>query len=266
MLVVGGQRDHGTPEGGIGFLRDGARYDPALRRWRPIPDAPTCPSFGTWTGKELIVGGSCANHVVFAAYDLARNRWTTLPAHASATGLVSAGGRLYAWSAATGRGAIYQPGPKQWRALPAISDAALADSQAVAYRNRLAVVGRESEPMFGGRDVGRAAVLGPRSWTSAVGSEEPPLGGSVVASTDGAVLWSSADAFAAETIDRPMRSFSLVTVGDAPISLDRLGESIVGIGYRRFFVWGGRLAGTEKDPTNRPTADGAIVEVRSLPS
>ena len=92
----------------------------------------------------------------------------------------------------------------------------------------------------------------------------PPLGDAVVAAADGAVVWSSAASLGAETIDRSMRSFSLVNLDDAPISLERSGESIVGIGYRRFLVWGGRLAGTEKDPTNRPTADGAMVRVHAL--
>jgi hypothetical protein len=118
--------------------------------------------------------------------------------------------------------------------------------------------------MFGGRDVGRFAILGPQGWTSAAGTEGPPLGGSVVASANGAVTWSSAQSLGAVTIDTTMRSFSLVTVDGAPISLARSGESIVGIRYRRFMVWGGRLAGTAQDPTNRPTADGAIVQVRSL--
>jgi hypothetical protein len=258
MLVVGGQREGGLP-------RDGAAYNPSTRRWRVIPDAPTCPTFGTWTGTQLIVGGACTNGVTFAAYNPVRNRWERFPAFASATQLVAAGGRLYAWASATARGAVYDAHARRWRTMPAMTDSSnpLQDSVAVAYRDRVVVVGRDADPPFGGADAGRIALLGPQGWTSsAEGTEGPPLVGSVVASANGAVVWSSAMSLAAVTIDPTVRSFSFENVGDgAPIQLDRLGESLVGIGYRRFMVWGGRLAGTAQDPTNRPTADGAIVRL-----
>ena len=266
MLVVGGARDHAAPQGGIAFLRDGAAYDPAHNQWRRLPEAPTCPAFGAWTGAQLIVGGTCANRTAFAAYDPGDNRWTALPVFASASQLVAAGERLYAWTSATGRGAVYQPDTRRWRALPAVpgTDRALQDSVAIAYRTRLAVVGREADPMGNGPDLAFAAILGPEGWTSIASRVGSPAGDTVVAASDGAVMWSNGVSLAAETIDRPMRGFSLVNVEDAPISLERLGESIVGIGYRRFLVWGGRLAGTRTDPTNRPTADGAIVQVHGL--
>jgi hypothetical protein len=268
MLVVGGRRDHARPQGGIAFLRDGAAYDPATRRWRRIPDAPTCPAIGTWTGTRLVVGGTCADiggsRPAFAEFDPVRNRWSSLPVVASATQLVAAGGHLYAWSAATGRGAIYEPGPRRWRSLPGLPEEGPQDTLAVAYEHRLAVVARMTVAQH--PDSGGSFVFDPtaRSWTGAASAVGPPLLGSVASAAPGAVLWSSADSLAAETIDRAMRSFSLISVGDAPIRLDRLGESIVGVGYRRFLVWGGRLGGTASDPTNRPTADGAIVQVRPL--
>jgi hypothetical protein len=265
MLVVGGRRDHAEPQGGIGFLPNGAAYDPAHRSWRRLPAAPVCPMFGAWTGTQLVVGGSCADiagaRPVFAAYDPVHDTWSTFPVFASATQLVAARGRLYAWSSATGRSAVFEPGPRRWRALPAIRQGHLEDSIVVAYEDRLAVIGRESGT-DGGPDLGAFFFFDPRgrAWTGAASRIGPPIGGSVAVAAAGAVVWSGFGLSSVST-DPAVRRIAFANVGDAPISLDRTGESIVAIGYRRFLVWGGRLAGNEHNQTNYPTADGAILQL-----
>jgi len=265
MLVVGGQRDHAGPQGSIGFLRDGGAFDPLRRHWRRIADAPGCPMFGTWTGTRLVVGGTCADvagaPLVLAAYDPARDRWTRLPRLASARELVAAGGRVYAWDAATGRGAVLDPATQHWRALRRVPGVLLEDSLALSYEHRLAVIGRQ-RGSDGGPDLGAFYVFDPRAqtWTGAASRIGSPLGGSAAAAAPGAVVWSGFGLSSVST-DPALRSVALANVKGAPIDLQTSGQSIVAIGYRRFFIWGGRLAGTQLDPTNRPTADGAIVQL-----
>ena len=147
MVVVGGMRDGTGPSGGIEFLQDGAAYDPAHRRWRRIADAPGCPAFGAWTGKELVVGGTCANTTrtfVMAAYDPGRDAWTTLPSYADASQLVAVGGRVFAWSSGTGRAAVLDASAKRWSVLPPLPDGQRMDALAAACNGRFAVA--ESSP------------------------------------------------------------------------------------------------------------------------
>jgi hypothetical protein len=92
----------------------------------------------------------------------------------------------------------------------------------------------------------------------------PPLEGSDVEGAPGALVWSSAgslDSFASSSSTASASRGEFLPVGGAPVRLDRTGASLVAIGDRQFFLWGGRLAGNEHDQTNYPTADGAIVRL-----
>jgi hypothetical protein len=50
------------------------------------------------------------------------------------------------------------------------------------------------------------------------------------------------------------------SVGAGPVELGSTGESLVLIGDRRLFVWGGLLASHGSEP-NRPTPEGAILQL-----
>ena len=85
---------------------DGAAYDPATRRWTPLPKSPLSPrvyNSAVWTGRQMIVWGGGvigeqaelpATQVVppgtlfddGAAYDPATNQWTLLPNAPRTTG------------------------------------------------------------------------------------------------------------------------------------------------------------------------------------
>jgi hypothetical protein len=104
MIVFGG----GEPDSAT--AHEGAAYDPAADRWRPIADAPIGLNLlsAAWTGNEVLVFGSLLNDrniaetetSVGAAYDPATDTWRTLPPSElspQATSAVYAGGRLIAW-------------------------------------------------------------------------------------------------------------------------------------------------------------------------
>jgi N-acetylneuraminic acid mutarotase len=265
MILTGGMRDGTGPSGGIEFLRDGAAYDPAHRRWRRIPDAPGCPAFGTWTGTELVVGGNCANTTrepFMAAYDPARNAWKRLPSHAVATQLVAAGGRVFAWTGDSGPGAVLDPTARRWATLPPLPDAQRADSFATADNGHLAVVGllqRSSEA----RDIATVDIfdVNRRTWrhfeSEAV---TPALLGSEITNRPNELMWSGGLGYSRflgpSASARPVWS----SAGDSPVELGATGESLVPIGPGRFFVWGGMLASHGDGRPNRPTAQGAILQ------
>lgn len=86
-FIVWGGFDTPTPPHVTG---DGAAYDPAANRWRPLPASPLEPRAGAvavWTGREVIViGGRSAvptggsnEYADAAAYDPVRNSWRRLP-------------------------------------------------------------------------------------------------------------------------------------------------------------------------------------------
>jgi hypothetical protein len=269
MIVTGGQRVGTGPSGGIEFLQDGAAYDPARHRWRRIPDAPGCPAFGAWTGRELVVGGNCANTTrtfVMAAYDPTRNVWTTLPSHAGANQLVAVGGRVFAWSP-TSTGAVLDRAARRWSALPtppAPGRAYRPSSFAVAYGGHLAVAGllqrASDDPDHASVDVLDLASRSWRHYESTVVT--PAMDGFEIAAGGGALLWIDGLSFNWFVGPPSDRTPSWSSVADAPPGpLGASGESVVPIGGRRFFIVGGRLAGTASDPTNRPTPEGAILQL-----
>jgi hypothetical protein len=128
---------------------DGAAFDPAAGRWRPLPPAPQAQQLlqgrgeAVWTGRELLIwGGLAADDNARAdeamrpahglAYDPARRAWRRLPAAprslpASAGPALWTGRELLVVDAEGGRqvaggglvGAAYDPAANQWRALPA---------------------------------------------------------------------------------------------------------------------------------------------------
>jgi hypothetical protein len=266
MLVVGGMRDGTGPSGGIEFLRDGAAYDPVHRRWRRMAEAPGCPAFGAWTGKVLVVGGTCANTTrtfVMAAYDPARNVWTTLPSYADATQLVSAGGTVFAWSGSTGRAAVLDSSTKRWSVLPQLPDGQRMDSLAAPYNGRLAVAGLLQRPSEV-RDIATVDVfdLNHDTWRQYESiAVTPILGGSVIASAPDALVWSAEFGYSGFVGSSAGRTPRWLNSGPGPGSLGATGESLVAIGGDRFFVWGGLRAGTPQDATNRPTPAGAILRL-----
>ena len=88
MLVWGGNPGVSTPFGNNEF-RDGAAYNPATDKWRPMADFPLPARYAAravWTGEQLVVwGGSRAEEgedppprADGAAYDPGRDRWSVM--------------------------------------------------------------------------------------------------------------------------------------------------------------------------------------------
>jgi hypothetical protein len=147
----------------------GARYDPATKRWRPLPDGPLGPRQGAsavWTGTEMLVwGGRAGDEVVRdpgAAYDPATDTWRRLPRppvrlRAQHTAVWS-GTEMLVWGGSGSLprrpyfadGAAYDPGADRWRRLPQAPLLRRADHTAV-WTGREMVVWGGSE---GDSDVG----------------------------------------------------------------------------------------------------------------
>ena len=143
LLVWGGF----SPRPSFRAYDDGAAYDPATRRWTPLPPAPEAQwlegghGLAVWTGRELLVWGgitfpdpvgqpNLGRPARGVAYDPERRAWRRLaPAPAELSK------NFHLWSVWTGRellvggveeageaggvaGAVYDPGADRWRALP----------------------------------------------------------------------------------------------------------------------------------------------------
>lgn len=103
VIVVGGQRQDvagpgdrvdATRSGGNGEVPltvtrfdDGAAYDPAADRWRPIARAPATPvGDAMWTGRVVLVRGARSvqraerSDALVLSYDPSSDRWTSFPA------------------------------------------------------------------------------------------------------------------------------------------------------------------------------------------
>jgi N-acetylneuraminic acid mutarotase len=137
------------PEAGVEF-RDGAAYDPAADRWRPIAASPIAgrdDAAAVWSGRELLVwGGTTLTGPFFAdgaAYNPANDRWRTLPraplTPRGSVGAVWSGRELLIWGgiglpgadaspldrvierrtilAPEDDGAAYDPATDRWRQL-----------------------------------------------------------------------------------------------------------------------------------------------------
>lgn len=134
MLIWGGHPGTETPFGDNEFV-DGAAYDPAADRWRPLAAYPLGPRYGgraVWTGRLLVVwGGARAQEGEDppalsdgAAYDPVADRWTRLPASPLAGRKVplaapTRNGVLLSWgfgsgNRAVGDSAVYDPASQKW--------------------------------------------------------------------------------------------------------------------------------------------------------
>jgi hypothetical protein len=214
-----------------------------------------------------ILANAAIAALVVAAFDPRRNQWTTLPSPGAASQIVSAAGRVFAWTNGSSRGAVLDPRTRRWLPLPALPHGARSESFVAAFDGRLAVVGLRQDPGTSGPDHATVDVFDPRTqaWRPfESGSVGPPLAGSEVAGARGALVWSSAGSlgsFSSRSSAASVPGAEFSELGGAPVPLDRTGASLVAIGDRRFFLWGGRLAGNEHDQTNYPTRDGVIVRL-----
>ncbi|HEV7524188.1 MAG TPA: hypothetical protein VGP92_04445 [Acidimicrobiia bacterium] len=258
MLVVGGLG--AVPAPGNGASVQGAAYDPAHNRWRRIPDAPVCVSVGVWVRTRLVVGGNCsATPFRLASFDPHRNAWTALPDPPDATQLAAVSGTLYAWNGGANRGARFDASAGKWFALPALPEPRSLDTVAAAFRGNLAVIGPIS-PTSPGVAVD---VLGPgasvwRHFDS--GSSSPPAVPEVASARD-VLVWNQGVGYAWIAGDLEAGTVEIAHVANGPASLDRVSETLLAIGARRVFVWGGQSIPNGASGTSQPSADGAILDL-----
>lgn len=136
-------------------LAEGAAYDPATERWRPLPAAPLTErsaAGAVWTGSEVLIWGGWAREGPRgngAAFDFAAERWRTLPdgplsARAPAVAVWTAG-EMIVWGD-TSRfttaqdGAAYDPAADRWRSLPP-APLALNEAEAIWTGEEMIVFG-----------------------------------------------------------------------------------------------------------------------------
>lgn len=173
MIVWGGA----APDGRL--LADGAAFDPARSRWRPIATPSGVePRFGAstlWTGTELlVVGGQTApgansrNGVAPAnagAYNPGSDQWRSLPAGPAdgeeVVAAVLAGAEAVVFTSERSA-AVYDPAADRWRAMPSLPMAAerdLVDVVAVWTGRDLLVWG-----LWTHRDISPVTGSGTVSW------------------------------------------------------------------------------------------------------
>lgn len=120
----------------VGYLADGAAYEPVARTWRPLSSSPLAARSGhsaVWAGSRMVIwggetdGGPAADG---ATWEAASGRWDTLPVAPLAprslhTGVWS-GSEMLVWGGAgAGKrryadGAVYDPDRASWRRLPGV--------------------------------------------------------------------------------------------------------------------------------------------------
>ena len=113
-------------------LDDGAAYNPRTRRWRRLADAPIGPRVGatavTSSGQVLIWGGTGTGPLTAAggaAYDIKRDRWTTITPGPFArrrnddVRALPTDDGMFVWSSngSDARTALYDPRSRRWREL-----------------------------------------------------------------------------------------------------------------------------------------------------
>jgi hypothetical protein len=163
------------------YLRDGAEFDPASRRWRPIADAPEPlgwlsgavlgDTLYLWIPKYEWMPGSRTS---FIAYHAGEDRWERLPEPPGGEDgflLTAADDRLVAYQGSQERGVrsdlVYDPGARAWTDLPPDPLIPSFDRSMVWTDAGLVLLGIEDVPQPGsdGPAVYRAAVLDPGSGT-----------------------------------------------------------------------------------------------------
>ena len=259
MLVVGGLSD-AVPATASRVLETGAAYDPARDRWRQIPDAPLCVDTGAWTGKVLVVGGNCAGAPFgLAAFDPRRNSWTRIPTPPNFEyRLVGLDGALFAWNGQTLRGAKFEPSSRSWLALPPLPEQPSGFSAVATFGKSLAVMGPVS-PVASGTAVD-LLVPGASAWQHLTSSEVGSLG-PAIAGSQTLLVWNEGVGYAWMTGDPTNGSIQFAHVASGPASLDRVSETLLIVGDRRVFIWGGQSIPNGASGTSRPSNDGALIEI-----
>lgn len=139
LVYWGGESEYGDEVHG-----DGAAFDPATGRWRPLAPGPLSARSGAaavWTGDEVLIwgGGHEATTSDGAAYDPEEDEWRSLPESPLGprvpVGAVWTGTEMIVWGSASRAasavdGAAYDPREDRWRELPpapfALNEATLA--------------------------------------------------------------------------------------------------------------------------------------------
>ena len=162
MLIWGGDRSATSDDG----FADGAAYNPASDRWRPLSgnSAPAARWAHTavWTGKQMIVWGGLgcgrdtANEPALCgtggAYDPAADKWSALstdgaPSPRSGHSAVWTGQQMIVWggaatscadgsSGACGDGAAYDPATDRWTQLTSAGRPAARAGHAAAWTGK----------------------------------------------------------------------------------------------------------------------------------
>jgi len=265
MLVVGGVSDAvpTTRAGQQTVQEQGAAYDPSSNRWRRLPDAPVCvDGIGAWTGGELVVAGNCSGSPLqLAAFDPARNSWSRLPSPSEASQVVAASGTLYSWNGGSNRGERFDASARKWSPLPAIDEQRSISTIAGAFGADLAVIGPKS-PTAAGVAVDLLAP-GASAWRHFDSSDVSPAidSGAGVASTAEALVWNQGIGYAWLADDPRTGRAEIAHVDGGSVSLDRVAETLVAIGPRRIFVWGGQSIPNGRSGVSEPSNDGAILEL-----
>ena len=118
LIVWGGERSENGPS-----LSDGAAFNPATNRWRPVAESPLAARTyhaAAWTGTEvLIVGGGAFRDG--AAYDPAADSWRPVADAPVSIGMNTPwtwdGARLLVWSLTDGAVAVYDFAADRWHTI-----------------------------------------------------------------------------------------------------------------------------------------------------
>lgn len=265
MLVVGGLSD-AVPASSYGLRTvqmEGAAYDPASNRWRRLPDSPFCTDdAGMWTGTGLVVARNCSGTPFqLAVFDPARNSWSRLPSPAEASELFAVAGILYTWNGGSNRGERFDAAAGKWSALPALDEQRSISTIAGAFGDDLAVIGPKSATAPGvAVDLLAPGASAWRHFDSTDAS--PPLDSRrEIASTAEVLVWNQGVGYAWISSDPRTGRAEIAQVVGGPVSLDRVGETLLAIGGRRVFVWGGQSIPNGASGTSEPSNDGAVLEL-----
>lgn len=151
LVVWGGvrtdERHHGT---GLTYLRSGASYDPATRRWWRLPPSPLDGRLGqvaVAADGEMIIWGGRRDEAdpAGAAYDPTERRWRLLAAgpadSANPRGAAWTGRFVVVWGAEGDAfvAAAYEPREDRWHELPPLPFAAGDSTEAVWVDDQLLV-------------------------------------------------------------------------------------------------------------------------------
>lgn len=206
FLVIGGTTATSCPPNAscaaspLGFLRDGAVFDPATGVWASIADAPVPVS----SYRTAVLGDSLymidvpdptKGNEVFLRYDLGDDEWTTLPDPPSpSSALIAAGDRVVAIADTDERGptrdGAFDPAKQKWTPLPADPLGPSFNRGAAWVGDRLLLTGQRlvGNPGADGPSLTRMALLSPDLTTWTLLPDSPIIGGNPVAVGDQVVF------------------------------------------------------------------------------